>query len=100
MPRKSVNFYGYDKETYDSCQALICNTNRRHMEILHVWFLLLNVLYVFLAQFELFGVSKRFQQTYLIYLLIAGSAILLLGGIAVFIGASKKRKMNAIDIEE
>lgn len=73
MPRKSVNFYGYDKETYDSCQALICNTNRRHMEILHVWFLLLNVLYVFLAQFELFGVSKRFQQTYLIYLLIGAA---------------------------
>ena len=34
------------------------------------------------------------------YLLIAGGVILLLGGIAVFIGASKKRKMNAIDIEE
>lgn len=40
------------------------------------------------------------KANYLIYLLIAGGVILLLGGIAVFIGASKKRKMNAIDIEE
>lgn len=40
------------------------------------------------------------KVNYLIYLIIAGAVILVLGGIAFAAGASKKRKMNAIDIEE
>ena len=40
------------------------------------------------------------QANYLIFLIIAGVAILLLGGAAIIVGSSKKRKMNAIDIEE
>lgn len=40
------------------------------------------------------------QTNYLIYLIIAGAAIVLLGAVALIAGAAKKRKMNAIDIEE
>ena len=37
---------------------------------------------------------------YLLYILIAAGVILLLGGIAIYVRVSKKRKMQRIDIEE
>ena len=40
------------------------------------------------------------KANYLIYLIVAGAAIVLLGGIALIAGTSKTRKMKAIDIEE
>ncbi len=71
MPRKSINFYGYDKETFDACGKLICRTNRRHMEIVNVWFLVLNVLLSLFACFEIFAVNKRYLRVYILYLCIA-----------------------------
>lgn len=71
MPRKSINFYGYDKEMYDSFGALICRANRRHMEIVNLWFLVLNALLSCFASFEIFGINRRFLWFYIVYLCIA-----------------------------
>ncbi len=71
MPRKSINFYGYDKETYDSFGELISRTNRRHMEIVNLWLLALNALLSCFAFFEIFGVNKRYLRVYILYLCIA-----------------------------
>ena len=43
---------------------------------------------------------QRPKADYLIYLIIAGVVIILLGGVALIAGTARKRRMNAIDIEE
>lgn len=71
MTKKSLNYYGYDRSTYTSCNELIRSTNRRHMEFVNVWFLLLNAMFVIFSLLNIFGVDKRSLHFYLTYLILA-----------------------------
>ena len=71
MSKRSANYYGYDKDTYVRCLDLIHTTNRRHLEYVNVWFLLLNAMFIWFSLFNVFGVDKRNFRFYLIYFLIS-----------------------------
>lgn len=67
MPENSVNYYGYDKETYLECSELIHMTNRKHIFIMTSWFLIVNVLYLIFSTLNLFGVSRSRVPFYAVY---------------------------------
>ena len=58
MNKKSFVYYGYDRDTYMGCLDLIRSTNRRHVEILTVWFALINVVFLFCSIFGWAGLNK------------------------------------------
>lgn len=57
MSEKSPNTYGYEKSSYDDCIELILATNRRHMEILNLWFLIIAAIYLFFSWQNMNGLS-------------------------------------------
>ena len=59
MKNKSINYYGYEKNTYDDCASLITQMNRRHMEILNVWFILITAIYLFFSWQNSYGFKER-----------------------------------------
>ena len=67
MTIRSTNYYGYDKETYNDCKDLIDETNRRHIDILNIWFFLINVLCVIMSVLGLFSSNLSHVGFYLIY---------------------------------
>ena len=68
---KSLNYYGFDKETYKECLNQIRSTNRKHIFILNTWFLLVNLLYMVFSFLNLFGVTKEQFWFYTLYLILA-----------------------------
>lgn len=78
MNKRSPNYYGYDKETYLRCTELINTTNRRHLEFVNVWFLLLNAMFLIFSLLGVFGVDSEESVIYLVYLIAAGVLELLL----------------------
>ena len=78
MNRRSPNYYGYDKETYLSCADLIRLTNRRHLEYVNIWFLLLNAMFVVFSLLNVFGVDKSNLFFHLVFFLIAAAMEVLL----------------------
>ena len=85
MPKKSINFYGYDRETYENCGDLIRNMNRRHMEFLNVWFLLLNAMFILFSLFGIFGVDKRSLRLYITYFSVAAVFEILIRALPRFV---------------
>ncbi len=69
MTARSFNYYGYSKESYMECSALIRSTNRRHITILNTWFMLINLLYIVFSALNLFGVNQERIPLYGLYLL-------------------------------
>ena len=59
MTSRSVNYYGYTKESYLECSALIRLTNRKHITILTTWFILINLFYLVFSWLNLFGVNQE-----------------------------------------
>ena len=51
MKTSSLNYYGYDKETHHECMGLIRTTNYKHMHILNIWFIAVNVFFCHLLLF-------------------------------------------------
>ena len=73
MAATSTNYYGYDKETYLDCLGLIRDTNRRHLDILNIWFIITNVFCLILAFLGLFKVNQSEKNVYLLYAIIAAA---------------------------
>ncbi len=68
---KSLNYYGFDKETYKECLNQIRPTNRKHIFILNTWFLLVNLLYMVFSFLNLFGVTKELSWFYTLYFILS-----------------------------
>ena len=58
MKTSSLNYYGYDKETHHECMGLIRTTNYKHMHILNIWFIAVNVFFVICSYFNLLGLNR------------------------------------------
>ena len=69
MKDKSFNYYGYEKATYEDCESLIANTNRRHMEILNLWFIFITAVYLFFSWQNSYGFSQQNSPLFLIFLI-------------------------------
>ena len=73
MKDKSLNYYGYEKNTYDDCESLIANMNRRHMELLNIWFIVITAIYLFFSWQNSNGFSEQNAPMFLV--LLAGELI-------------------------
>ncbi|WP_029323974.1 GGDEF domain-containing protein [Butyrivibrio sp. AE3004] len=71
MTARSTNYYGYDKETLNECTELINSTNKKHAEILNLWFFIVNALCVFFSAFGLFSVNQSELGLYAVYAAIS-----------------------------
>ncbi len=71
MTTSSFNYYGYDRDTHSDCMSLIRTTNFRHMHILNVWFISINVFFVICSYFNIFGLNRLKMGNYAIFLGIA-----------------------------
>ena len=79
MIGKSINYYGYDKETYYECGSMIRTMNRNHIIVINIWFLIVDFIYLVLAALNLFGVNQERVPFYAVYLLISLVFALLIG---------------------
>ncbi len=57
MDTKSIAWYGYEKHTFTDCRNLIDQMNRRHMEVLNIWFILVTMIYLILSSQNSLGFS-------------------------------------------
>lgn len=71
MSFKSINYYGYDKNTYLDCIDLIRSANYSHLRMLNIWFIINCLSFVAFSFFGLFGVASVELPFYAIYLGIA-----------------------------
>ena len=71
MTSNSLNYYGFDKDTYADCLDLIKSTDFRHMHILNLWFLGINVFFVICSYFNIFGLNRLKMGNYALFLGIA-----------------------------
>ncbi len=55
MEDKSPVYYGYSKTTYKECKELIDATNRKHVEIVTLWFALVNLFFSICSWFNVLG---------------------------------------------
>ena len=69
---RKINYYGFDKETYDACAQPIQHSNRQHAEIINWWFLSVNVLYLVCAQFGWLNVDAGNKMLYASYIAVTG----------------------------
>ncbi|MCR5676369.1 MAG: GGDEF domain-containing protein [Lachnospiraceae bacterium] len=68
MNFKSVNYYGVDIDTYRECSGQIRSTNRRHIGIINVWFILNNAMFLICSLVGWFGVDRRSTSMYAVFL--------------------------------
>ena len=71
MSARNLNYYGYDKVTYQDCLSLIHSTNRKHVGILNLWFCFVNVAYLIFSLNNMFGVTDKKSSFYTVYVGIA-----------------------------
>ena len=64
---RDINYYGYDKNTYQDCIQLIRSTNRKHIAILNTWFVLVNLFYSIFSALNLFGLNQERVPFYLVF---------------------------------
>lgn len=67
MENINVDYYGYDKYTFDDCRDLISHMNRRHLEILNIWFIAITVVYLLFSWQDSFGFSKQNAPLFLVF---------------------------------
>ncbi len=70
MDNKSIDYYGYDRDTYEDCQALIANMNRRHMGILNLWFLAITAVFLYFCSQNSYGLSEMNAPLFLGFLIL------------------------------
>lgn len=78
MTVKSLNFYGYDGETFRDCGEMIRAMNVKHSVILNSWFLGMMLLYVIFAVTNFFGVAQERVRSFAAYLAVSAVFELLL----------------------
>ncbi len=71
MVAQSLNYYGYDKVTYDECRDFIDDNNKRHIFILNIWFLVVNLSCIIFSFLGLFSVNQSPVQVYFFYAVLA-----------------------------
>lgn len=64
MIAHSINYYGYDKETYNECRELIDDTNKKHVVILNLWFFVVNLFCILFSLLGLFSVNQSGIELY------------------------------------
>lgn len=67
----SINYYGYDKNRYNDCLDLICETNYRHILIINTWLLGLTIVFMILSRLNMMGVTGRNFTMYLVFMIIS-----------------------------
>ncbi len=70
MKEKSLDFYGYEKASYLDCIELINNMNRKHLEILNIWFIVVCTVYMYLSWRNLFGFNSKDAPSMSVFFLI------------------------------
>jgi len=70
MLNKRINYYGFEKPAYDECLDLIRETDRRHMEMLNLWFLVITCIYLYFSWQNSLGLSRNNSPVFLIILLV------------------------------
>ncbi len=71
MTKKSLNYYGFDADTYRDCLEMISRTNSKHLLILNSWFIAINLFYIFFSISNLFGVTQEKIPFYAGYFIAA-----------------------------
>ena len=71
MTAQSTKYYGYDKATFEDCRQLIDETNWNHINILSIWFIIVNLLCVAFSLLDLFSVNQVDIEFYVIYGIIS-----------------------------
>lgn len=67
MTAQSTKYYGYDKATYEDCRQLIDDTNWNHINILSLWFIIVNLFCVIFSLLDLFSVNQVDIEFYITY---------------------------------
>ncbi|MBE5842576.1 MAG: GGDEF domain-containing protein [Butyrivibrio sp.] len=70
MIAHSLNYYGYDKETYNECRELIDDTNKKHVVILNLWFFTVNLFCILFSLLGLFSVNQSGIELYIFFNII------------------------------
>ena len=68
MSGRSINYYGFEKPAYDECMDLIKETDRRHMEMLNLWFLIITCVYLYYSWQNSLGLSRNNAPMFLVFL--------------------------------
>ena len=69
MAGKSIKYYGYDKESYTECLGMIRSSNRNHLMVMNLCFLVVVSLYFLASLLNLFNLSRNDSIMYGSYLL-------------------------------
>ena len=67
MSLNNFNYYGYDKETYMDCLDMIRSTNRGRIEIVNIWFIIINIVIVYFSMNDIFGLNSSRVPVYLAF---------------------------------
>lgn len=67
MDAGSFVYYGYSPETFKECRSFIQATNRKHVEIVNLWFTLVNVFFLVFSWFNMFGVNRSRIMFYAVF---------------------------------
>lgn len=62
MFNKNLNYYGYDRKTYDDCLDQIRTTNLKHAIILNTWFLLIALVFLIFRIYDSRAVDSVFRR--------------------------------------
>ncbi len=71
MSLKTLNYYGYSKETYRHCLEYIRETDLHHAKILNIWFSILCILVYILSKLNLSTLMSGNPKVYLLYFIFA-----------------------------
>lgn len=69
MAGKSINYYGYDRETYRECIEMIRSSNRKHLMVMNLWFLAVVFLYFLFSFLNLFNLQRNNSLIYAFYVI-------------------------------
>ena len=68
MKLQQLNYYGYDRTAYIDCLEQIRSTNRKHMEILNLWYIVITVVLLYFSWQNNFGLSSADVPKFLVFL--------------------------------
>lgn len=62
MINRNLNYYGYDRHTYNDCLDQIRTTNLKHAIILNTWFLLISLVFLVIRIYDSRAVDSVFRK--------------------------------------
>ena len=71
MNQRSINYYGYGKDTYEECRELIRTTNWIHVLVINSWFVANNLMYLIFSVLGVFGVDKSRIPFFVSFLILS-----------------------------